>query len=223
MERQAFLANIQHNLQSALLPEALPDLPPSPALDGFKAADLVDAFVQEVTALNAVAHRSQNDDDALETILGLFADYKATDYLAWDGEWLPLRELNARLAAQGFTKHNNTLPVYSAERKQVLANLSPVKIGLTGVLGGLADTGSLIVQSGNRRGRLASLLPPVHIALLKTDLLFPTMAHFLQANPDVVQQTSNLVFITGPSRTADIELTLTLGVHGPKELHVILM
>jgi L-lactate dehydrogenase complex protein LldG len=80
-----------------------------------------------------------------------------------------------------------------------------------------------VLSTGPGRGRLASLLPPVHICLLNADRLYGTMAHFIQAFPDSVRQTSNLVFITGPSRTADIEQTLTLGVHGPGHLYVLLV
>ena len=90
-------------------------------------------------------------------------------------------------------------------------------------MGARADTGRLVVQCGVGRARLASLLPPVHIAVLKNKPLFPSMAHFIHAHPDAAKETSHLVFITGPRRTADIEQSLTLGVHGPKELHVILV
>jgi L-lactate dehydrogenase complex protein LldG len=77
--------------------------------------------------------------------------------------------------------------------------------------------------SGPSRPRLASLLPPVHVALVSKRALYPTMAAFFSAHPNIVREGSNLVFITGPSRTADIEQTLTLGVHGPRQVHVVLV
>jgi L-lactate dehydrogenase complex protein LldG len=98
-----------------------------------------------------------------------------------------------------------------------------VQIGITGALAGLADTGSLVVPGGIGQSRLASLLPMVHIALLKVDDLFPTLAHFVDAYPDAARDTANLNIISGPSRTADIEQTLTLVVHGPKFVHIILV
>ena len=101
--------------------------------------------------------------------------------------------------------------------------MSDVAIGITGAIAGLADTGSVVLTCGNGRGRLASLLPPIHIVLLESHLLLPSLSHFIQLNPEAATLSSNLVFITGPSRSADIEQTMTLGAHGPKELHVILI
>jgi L-lactate dehydrogenase complex protein LldG len=82
-----------------------------------------------------------------------------------------------------------------------------------------------VVQSGLHRSRAASLLPETHIALLPSDRLYPTMAAFFAAHSPqaLIGQASNLVFITGPSRTADIEMIITRGVHGPKRLCVVLV
>ncbi len=223
MERTAFLANIRQSLQTMMLPDSQLDLPPQPELPPFEPHLLVDQFVEEATKLQAQVHRTASEDDAFETILGIFAEYNTQDYIAWHGEWLPLDHLNDRLIAQGMVKQDANLPSDVATRQQLLAELAPTTIGITGTMGALADTGSIAVQSGAGRGRLTSLLPPVHIALLKTELLYPTMAHFLRAQPEMVMSGSNLVFISGPSRTADIEGILTLGIHGPKELHILLI
>ena len=64
----------------------------------------------------------------------------------------------------------------------------------------------------------ASLLPEIHIAILKSSDILPSLPDAMH----LVKNTSAAVFITGPSRTADIEMTLTIGVHGPKEIHVFL-
>jgi L-lactate dehydrogenase complex protein LldG len=72
------------------------------------------------------------------------------------------------------------------------------------------------------RNRLVSLVPPIHVAVLAASRIFPTLADvlsFLQTGEEV---SPAVTFITGPSRTADIELTLTLGVHGPQQLYVII-
>ena len=70
--------------------------------------------------------------------------------------------------------------------------------------------------------RLVSLVPPLHIALLPTERLLGTMADSLAA-VHTNGPAPTITFITGPSRTADIELTLVVGVHGPRELHVVLV
>jgi L-lactate dehydrogenase complex protein LldG len=115
------------------------------------------------------------------------------------------------------------LPVEPAARAARLAELDRAAVGITGALAGLADTGSVALASGPGRGRIVSLLPPVHIALLPAAKLYPSMAAFLADHPGLTRQASSLIFVTGPSRTADIEQVLTLGVHGPREIHVLLL
>jgi len=96
-----------------------------------------------------------------------------------------------------------------------------VRCGVTGALAGIAKTGSLVLISGAGQTLTASLLPEVHVAVLKTSKLVPTLAEALR-RPEVRTALAGVI-VTGPSRTADIEMTLTIGVHGPGELHVFLI
>ncbi|MBI5577770.1 MAG: lactate utilization protein [Deltaproteobacteria bacterium] len=93
------------------------------------------------------------------------------------------------------------------------------ELGVTGVDAALPETGTLALTSAPDRPRVASLLPRVHLALLRPAVLRPDL-HQVFAE---TQTAGYSVLISGPSRTADIELTLTLGVHGPKSLHVWVM
>jgi len=95
---------------------------------------------------------------------------------------------------------------------------------LTTTLGGIAETGSLMLWPSTHEPRLMSLVPSVHIALLETQQLYSTFAeamHRQQWQQD--QLPSNALLISGPSKSADIEQTLAYGVHGPKALIVILI
>ena len=93
-----------------------------------------------------------------------------------------------------------------------------ILVGVTKARCGLADTGSVLVTDGDGDPLKASLLPEIHIAILKISDILPSLSDAMR----LVKNTSAAVFITGPSRTADIEMTLTIGVHGPKEMHVFL-
>lgn len=103
--------------------------------------------------------------------------------------------------------------------------LAHIPVGLTGAEAAIAESGTLVVRKRPRRSSLASLLPPVHLALLPASRIVPDIVTYFEQVGDAaafVRDTSNLTFITGPSRTGDIEQVLTLGVHGPKELIVLL-
>ncbi len=100
-------------------------------------------------------------------------------------------------------------------------------LGLTGVDLALAETGTLVLRSGPGRPRSTSLLPPTHVAVFDRSHLVESLEQvgvILEAchvDPAAWMPGAMINFITGPSRTADIELTLTRGVHGPKDVHAV--
>ena len=95
-------------------------------------------------------------------------------------------------------------------------------VGITGAEYALADTGTLVVMSATE-ARLASLLPPVHIAVIESNRILSGLDELLIQEPRPGDRTASMVLITGPSRTADIEQILVRGVHGPGEIHVIIL
>lgn len=88
-----------------------------------------------------------------------------------------------------------------------------IRLGVTNAVVGLTDTGSVLEADGALH---PSLLPEIHVAILKSENIVPSLPDAIQ----LVKDKNAAVFITGPSRTADIEMTLSIGVHGPKEIHV---
>lgn len=94
-------------------------------------------------------------------------------------------------------------------------------VGVTSAQWAIAETGTLVLESSVERHRLVSLVPPVHVCILRASSIRESMAEIL----GIVDPVANpaITFITGASRTSDIELTLAIGVHGPGELYVIVI
>jgi L-lactate dehydrogenase complex protein LldG len=97
-----------------------------------------------------------------------------------------------------------------------------VDAGLTGCDAALAETGTLVLGSSVKRPRLLSLVPPLHIAVLRAEQVVFSMADWL-ATVDVTHMPSNFILVSGPSKSADIEQVLAYGVHGPRALVVLLV
>jgi len=95
-----------------------------------------------------------------------------------------------------------------------------LQAGFTTTLGGIAETGGLLLTPGPFEPRLLSLVPPVHIALLRADRIFDTLWQAIRGLGWNQRLPPNALVISGPSKTADIEQTLAYGVHGPKRLIV---
>jgi L-lactate dehydrogenase complex protein LldF len=171
-------------------------------------AELLERFEHELNELGGTVTRCRATDLAA-SVLALLQARRVKALLAWDEDHLPSGILGA-LQEAGI---------------EVLHRPDPgVKAGLTGALAGIAETGTLVLPSGQGRMLSASLLPEVHIAVLRISDLRPSLEQvFKEANAGPLQQVrqaSTLALISGPSRTADIEMTLTIGVHGPGEVHV---
>jgi L-lactate dehydrogenase complex protein LldG len=95
--------------------------------------------------------------------------------------------------------------------------------GITSAQWGIAETGTLVLETKSERHRLVSLVPAMHIAILGAGRILGTMSQALEAVSTEGELSRTVTFITGPSRTSDIELTLAIGVHGPARLHVIVI
>jgi L-lactate dehydrogenase complex protein LldG len=190
--------------------------------------DLAAQFAGELARLEGHAHRCPDEAAALDVIRGILQQHGAASAIAWDLDQIGLAGLNALLADLGVALLDDRVTATGDERPTRLQALEPAVVCISGADAGIAESGTLLLLGGAGRGRLASLLAPVHIAVLRSAQLRRGLGEALAAvqalrGPDVFADSSNLTLITGPSRTADIELTLTLGVHGPREIHVVLI
>jgi L-lactate dehydrogenase complex protein LldG len=147
-----------------------------------------------------------------------------TSILAWSEDELPITGLAATLEDMEL-KLVAPKELWRAEVRDAVRH---IRYGVTGVEAAFAATGSMLVASGSGTNRAASLLPLRHIALIPFSRLYPTIEDWMAERREAdqldtfVRRHANLTMITGPSKSADIEMNLTLGVHGPKFVHAIL-
>lgn len=204
--RTAILARLRTAQRTSRLPDtggtprAL-DLPAAPAEEG------VARFRAELTALGVDNFLEVEAAGVRDRVASLLAGLRV---LSWDAARLPY-DVGAVF-----------------EGREVVFGGSPrseqarADIGLTGCDAGIAETGSLVFASGPGRSRAVSLLPPIHLAVVRrADICF-SMGELFRIRRDLLDGTASTTIITGPSRTADIELSLTLGVHGPGRVLVVI-
>lgn len=219
MEREAFLDRVRSAMATADLPTA-PVQAPGRLVPDLGIANLLDRFIERLESVDGTAHRVSNDSEAIAAVGSVLEEYEADRYLSWDPEYLPVVGLLDSLAG---IREPDTVATDGTARLDHQAGYMNLRAGITGTIGALADSGTIILDAGPGRARMASLIPLVHIALLRESDIAPGLSHWMAEHADRVAATSNLVFITGPSRTADIEQVLNLGVHGPKHLHVVIV
>ena len=214
-------------------------LPPASPLAGILPAipreELLPRFEAEFTKVAGTAHRAANRQ-ALEEILRSILSQATANSVVLSRNPL-LGELNLAPLLRGWGKGISVWPDFGAGDAPELGEVSQqdfakasfaATVGITGVEFALAETGSLVVTSRTEGAQLASLAPPVHIALYRRSQLVASFDEVLERLPvpRAVEEAAtgrSVVFITGTSRTADIEQILIRGVHGPGEVHAILV
>lgn len=176
--------------------------PEPPGIDKLK-------FVGQIGALVAGICRTAGAEEVAISESGLIAEMN----------------LAAHLAAEGFSVF--APGAVSLDHEQVVARLAICEVGLTAADYAIAETGTIVLSSDEQNALLVSLLPPVHIALVRSSQIAASLDEVISKvggeRTGRMDPARSVTLITGPSRTSDVELVLSIGVHGPKELHVIIV
>jgi L-lactate dehydrogenase complex protein LldG len=174
---------------------------------------MYDNFKTRAEAVSAEVHRFATKAQALDFIVDFIKKEGVSDapgsYALW-ADCPFLKGMDTKLLSQ-------KVPGLRFDVARQVA--SDAKVGISQVDWALAGTGTLVQDSTPVEQRLVSMLSSIHIALIPTDRILTDLAALLtKVNP---RESKYIAFITGPSRTADIERVLTIGVHGPERLIVV--
>jgi L-lactate dehydrogenase complex protein LldG len=203
--------------------------------------ELITRFTAEATAVRAQVHRvsdkfqSVADGEEQSTtqpveklkcvgqITEICAAYKGQEIALSVNQLFAETNLTSALAAQGFS----TFGANGTDHEKLVTRLANCGVGVTAADYAIAETGTIVLSSDEPNALLVSLLPPVHIAVLRSSQIFGTLDEVIsklsKERIGRVDPSRSVTLITGPSRTSDVELVLSIGVHGPKELHVIIL
>jgi L-lactate dehydrogenase complex protein LldG len=220
VERDAFLARVAAAARTAQLP-AHPDLDPGLLVADLAPVDLVDLFSSRVAEVDGVVHRPASEDDVGALVLEIAMSHDASSFMAWDEAELGVEGVAAHLVAAGLREVSGVVP--KDGRLEHQTGYMDLSLGVTGAEAGFAESGTVVVRSGPGRPRMASVVPLVHVVLLGVDRIHRSLTHWMAREGLDVAAAANVVAITGPSKTADIEQNINVGVHGPRHVHLILV
>lgn len=210
-------ANILARLRAVALqePETIPETVPPPS-EQLSRADRVARLKQRMEAMHAEVLVTDR-----ENWIGTLKDVLRPGGL--NGLlYAPATALGAALDAS-WESDLPPLVGYTETVEQCKERLFAIDAGITSTKGGLADVGALILWPDANEPRLMSLAPAIHIAVLEAANIHDSLADAIARERWAEGMPTNALLISGPSKTADIELVLTFGVHGPKELIVLIL
>jgi L-lactate dehydrogenase complex protein LldG len=218
-DRQSFLAEVRRALVAGQGSETRSALAAaSPREESPEREELADQFVREARAAEAEVTRVASLDDARVAVRELVSRLGAVRIV--QGETDGLRKLGLRGDELEISTVGPDAPAHAELRTLIAA----AEVGLTEADYGIAESGTLALLHRPGQGRALSVLPPVHVAVVRVADLVPDLAALFQRlGSDSRHPASALTFITGPSRTGDIEFVLTKGVHGPGEVYIFLV
>jgi L-lactate dehydrogenase complex protein LldG len=180
---------------------------------------LINQFVEELTKVSGNAKIVDSEDAAKNFIMNFVEERGISSFAIWESELIQRLQIADDLQSKGL----------KLAHPSIKEEMAKADVGITEADFAIADTGTIVLIANEKQPRTVSLVPPVHLAIVKSSLilrnindLFATLASSISEKTSAEEITSCMTFITGPSRTADIELNLTLGVHGPRELLVLI-
>lgn len=224
-DRAQFIEGIRKRLQGPrqreeYRPTHAPDTPWTPGAEAREEPpieDLPARFLEELEAVGGHGLQVESLGEARDHILHLLRDRGAELLVRWNEEELE------ELGVDGPARESGTEVSVWQELPDYREVVGRADIGLTTADWAVAETGSLVVTGGPGRGRSVTLLPPTHIAVVRTEKLLPTVVDAISIYAKVEGLPANVCFHTGPSRSGDIEQSLAIGVHGPGDVHVVLV
>jgi L-lactate utilization protein LutC len=214
--REEFLQSVRQAVQAGNRPGVGTAIPPRNGV-GYQGAgpDPVSRFRDELVVAGGHLHLAADREAATARVLDLVQTRSARRVLLGRGRVLDALPMSERL--RGHRLEVSRVDELPAERDAFFA----ADVGISGVDYLIAETGSIITLAAPTEPRSLSLLPPVHIAVADRSQLLPDLFDLFAALP--TPPPSCVSVITGPSKTGDIELRLVTGVHGPGEVHVVLI
>jgi L-lactate dehydrogenase complex protein LldG len=212
--RAAILDRLRSARATARIPRV--EAPTPQAVRRRSRADCLARFIDEASALGV---ECTVESSAAAVRARVEAIVQGKRVLSWDPTDLPYGVGNLLRASVSSVARGSVHSVAGSSPRDMQA---AADVGITGCDAAIAETGSLAMLSAPGRSRAVSLLPPVHVAIVRPEDLCFDMAEFFESRRDEIGLRASCTFITGPSRTADIELTLTLGIHGPGRLTIII-
>lgn len=189
---------------------------------GQRQSKLIEQFESEAARIGVHFRRATNVEVAVQYIVDLSSGRDARRVVSWDAQVIIDMGLREKLQERGVEFLIETTDA------EFIKKAATADIGVSGVDYALADTATLVLLARKGQARSVSLLPPIHVAVVTPEQILSGLSDLFpllraDANAEDRDLSSAITFITGPSRTADIELTLVVGVHGPQELHVLLL
>jgi len=183
-------------------------------------------FIHEVTQVGALVYRADSKELVAAHIAQICDKAKIFEVAISGSPSLPQMNLPAQLVAHNLSVIEAT-DFSPAEKQKLIDRLANCGAGVTTIDYAIAETGTIVLSSDEEQALLVSLLPVIHIALLQPQQILATLTDAVKALAGERmlrgEPCRSTTFITGPSRTSDVELTLSIGVHGPKELHLIIL
>ncbi|HET7271086.1 MAG TPA: lactate utilization protein [Rubrobacter sp.] len=216
-DRTTFLESIRHRTQAGRYkPTNAPDVAWTRKAEPSEPVEDPPArFIEELEALGGHGRRVGSLDEAREYVLDLVRERHAKLLVRWDVEELDELWVDGPLGEAGVE-----VVVWRdlADFREVAGKAD---VGLSTAAWAIAETGTLVLEGGQGKGRTVTLLPPTYVAVVPVERILRTVPEAITMYAEGLP--ANVCFHTGPSRSGDIEMSLFVGMHGPGDVHVLLV